>query len=436
MRFRILLLLLGFSCFLNAANIHFDLSFSSSLLYVASYYGSSYVVQDSLRVHDGKAVWNTSYVLPEGIYFVTDKKHANRFEFLVGKDQDFELLLPSLSLAGAQVKGADESEIFLAFTQLARRREVTNEEKIHFINNALEHVGKETMLYLTLNALSSSFVLPQSNMVMDSESAYECRCAHYWDGYDLNDARLVRTPFFVPRIRNYLKKVLWQREDKIKDAVLPLLRQVESCPEILRVFASESLFLAFENNIMGIDALGYEVMMRYYLSGELGVLPTKEQKMLEDYVKHTENCRVGQRAKEIRLVNWQLENGEVSLLHQEAKYTLLLFWEPDCSYCTQVIPVLRDHVYKDYNKLGLRIFAVNTQRDVELWKNYILDNHLEEWTHGIQLDGESGFMVDFGVEGTPYMYILDQEKKIVAKNVKLDFLDQMLSRLFTSGSIY
>lgn len=435
-------LVLVFSFFYAFAVLATDISIKMAAppcpLYVASYFGAGSVLVDSFVLANGEAVWRCDQDVKEGIYYLAGGKDVGRFDFLIGKDQDFSIELARLDSKDARIVGAEESEVFLDYQRFVEDRQHSKDEKQYYTQAAFEASLSGSMLHLVLKAMLPPPAQRASNslLVLKSDAIYHFNVSHFWDNYDLSDERLVNTPFFKPQVDHFLRQVLWQREDKILEGCLPILKKAEGQSEVLRVMVSSALAYALEGTVMGIDALAYEVIARYYLSGKMGPLSASQKQLLLDYVLHTVDCRVGQVAKEMRLDSWEPEKGEVSLYEVQAPYMIVLFWEPDCDYCKSLIPILKNRIYPKYKSLGLHIFAVNTQRDFKLWHDYIVGQQLFDWTHGYQAVGETDFMTAYGVQGTPTMYILDNEKRIVAKNVKVEFLDRMLERLFETGGIY
>jgi hypothetical protein len=64
---------------------------------------------------------------------------------------------------------------------------------------------------------------------------------------------------------------------------------------------------------------------------------------------------------------------------------------------------------------------VSTYEDEKMWKDYIKENKLEEWTHVWDPKRESNFREDYNVYMTPIAYLLD-DKKII-KGKKLDYIN-------------
>jgi thiol-disulfide isomerase/thioredoxin len=110
-----------------------------------------------------------------------------------------------------------------------------------------------------------------------------------------------------------------------------------------------------------------------------------------------------------------------------AKYTILWFWDPDCAHCVVETPKLVDfyHQYKD--SIGVEVFAVSLDRDLERWKKYIREHHLD-W---INVGGEKAnidYTMVFDIVATPLIYVFDNQKRIIAKNIPVEKLKELFER--------
>ncbi len=65
------------------------------------------------------------------------------------------------------------------------------------------------------------------------------------------------------------------------------------------------------------------------------------------------------------------------------------------------------------------MFAVCTQHDREKWETYIVDNGLA-WINGWDPQRMSRFDYFYNVDSTPLIYILDRDKKIIAKRLAVE----------------
>jgi thiol-disulfide isomerase/thioredoxin len=176
------------------------------------------------------------------------------------------------------------------------------------------------------------------------------------------------------------------------------------------------------SEIMGMDAVVVHIADRVYLAGKA---PWASEEYISDLRKKVERLRpnlIGNKAPEL-LMN-SFSGYYVSLYDVKADFTILYFWEPDCGHCKEATPLLRK--YYDANKdKGIEVFAVCTRYDKEKWEKYIVDNGLM-WINGWDPERLSRFDVLYNVESTPLVYILDKDKKIIAKKLAVTDIEPFI----------
>jgi thiol-disulfide isomerase/thioredoxin len=127
----------------------------------------------------------------------------------------------------------------------------------------------------------------------------------------------------------------------------------------------------------------------------------------------------------------------VSLYADSAKFTIVCFWDPTCSHCQEMMPVL-DSMYKvRWKAEGVKIFAIaketnGTKKD---WTSFINDHSLQEWTNVYYSKADEKTRVDANIPGysqlydvqtLPTVYLLDKDKRIVAKKLTWQQTDDIL----------
>ena len=105
-------------------------------------------------------------------------------------------------------------------------------------------------------------------------------------------------------------------------------------------------------------------------------------------------------------------------LHEfDAKYTLLIFWSPECGHCLTEMPKV-DSVYKAVLKdKGVRIIGVRTEGEVDKWKQVIKEKGLDDWLHIYDPERKTRFRSDYDIYSTPVLYLLDERKIIRGKRM-------------------
>jgi thiol-disulfide isomerase/thioredoxin len=127
---------------------------------------------------------------------------------------------------------------------------------------------------------------------------------------------------------------------------------------------------------------------------------------------------IGNLAPELKMVD--TAGKPISLSSINSKYTLLIFWAPDCGHCQAEMPKI-DSLYKaaDLKKKGVTIYAVKTNGadDDKLWKDFIKQHNLQYWTNVNDPEHKSAYKSQYDVYATPMIYLLDDKKIIRGKKI-------------------
>ncbi len=144
---------------------------------------------------------------------------------------------------------------------------------------------------------------------------------------------------------------------------------------------------------------------------------------LEGYAK----LAVGSVAPEIALND---PNGkEIKLSSLRGKVVLLDFWASWCGPCRKENPN-NVKLYKQYNSKGFEIYGVSLDKNMEDWKQAIMEDQLT-WSHVSDLKfWQSEAAALYKVEAIPATFLLDKDGKILAKNLRGEELAEYLNKLF------
>jgi thiol-disulfide isomerase/thioredoxin len=102
----------------------------------------------------------------------------------------------------------------------------------------------------------------------------------------------------------------------------------------------------------------------------------------------------------------------------DAKYLIIIFWEPSCGHCKTELP----NLYNYYNELAkdgvdLEVFAMLGDKDTVKWKNFVQENKLTNWINVWDKNWGTNFKIFYNIYSTPTIYLLDENKKIIAKRI-------------------
>ena len=75
----------------------------------------------------------------------------------------------------------------------------------------------------------------------------------------------------------------------------------------------------------------------------------------------------------------------------------------------------------------MEVVAANIKKDINKWKNYIKEKNLN-WINLADPKLQSNFRYEYNLETTPIIYVLDDQKKIKAKKLDVDQLEDFIKK--------
>lgn len=110
-----------------------------------------------------------------------------------------------------------------------------------------------------------------------------------------------------------------------------------------------------------------------------------------------------------------------------ADHYLLIFWNSGCSHCLEQLPEIRTTI-DQIDAKKVKVIAYGTQGEDEDWEKEIIK--YPNFIHVIDSGTPRRYMgSEYGVEMTPTYFILDKNKKIIAKPNSLEELTALLNDL-------
>ncbi len=424
------------------------LSPEDSICYVARYYGENQFIIDTLDIgKEGLIIFEGEEELERGLYTLASQKMVKYFDFFVDQKQQFTIKTHAEKiLENIDIKGSEENTIFfdyIIFTsekhiEIAEERKLLKnatdpdvkkkaEKKIDKINKeVLERqnriIGKHEDLLLSKFIKSTQPISPPEIPLLDNGSedstfAYHYYKDHFWDNYDLTDDGLLRTPAYTNRVDMYFDRVVLQHPDSIISATDQLISKVEGKnDEVFKYFVWYLTNKYETSQIMGFDKIFVYMAENYYGSGKAFWAHEGVIKSIMKKANRLKNLLIGVRPPDMTMLDTSFR--PVSIYKTQADYLMLFFWDPDCGHCEKEARTLKRH-YKELKEKGLKIYAIYTGNDIDLWKETIKKLGISDWIHVI-----NGLNIDYhdlyDINTKPILFLLDKEKKIMAKEIKAD----------------
>jgi thiol-disulfide isomerase/thioredoxin len=175
---------------------------------------------------------------------------------------------------------------------------------------------------------------------------------------------------------------------------------------------------------MGMDAVFVHMGKNYYMTGQAFWADSTTVAKIGDRVKKLQYSLIGTTAPNL-IMKDTLEN--VQILHAINKdYTIAYFWDPDCGHCKKVTPKVKEFYDEFKKELNVEVYGVNTNaKEKEAWKQYIIENDLN-WINVDDPEQKTAYKYLYDIYSTPVIYLLDKDKKIIAKRIGAEDLENFI----------
>ncbi|MFW6225146.1 MAG: thioredoxin-like domain-containing protein [Bacteroidota bacterium] len=450
---------------------------SNTEVMLAHYMGKNIYPDDTAYLdQSGEGVFEGDEPLTGGMYIVylPNKKY---FDLLIGDDQKFSIkndtsdLLDNLSVSGSEINQAfiehqkflrnkrnerKELQKTLDDLKTKRKKKKIKEEMIRINEEVKEHTNKMieeysgTFLAVFLKALEEIDVPdPPKDEEGNIDSTFQYRYYkdHYFDHFDIGNPRLLRTPIYEQKIMKYMKYVTPQIPDSLIVAVDTLISMARADKETFR-FVLIKLFNHFAGSkILGMDAVYVHIAENYYIPEAEWSDPDFIKKLKKN-VKEMKPLLIGKKAPDIEMIEISTEHfirarddtalitnpyvfkRKLNLYDIDAKYIILYFWERDCGHCREYTPKLYE-IYQDFEEEDVEMISFNMimgKEGKKKWIEFINEHELYDWINAWNPFSYE-FKKEYNIKATPALFLLDEDKKIVAKKLAPEQVREVLDNL-------
>lgn len=156
------------------------------------------------------------------------------------------------------------------------------------------------------------------------------------------------------------------------------------------------------------------------------------KKQREDFEEQEKNnpTAIGKEAPDLALPD---PDGKIVKLSElRGNYVLLDFWASWCGPCRRENPNLVK-TFEKYKNKNFKVYGVSLDKDRAAWLKAVEKDNLEHkgWFHVSDLKHWQSEVVPlYGIQGIPFALLLDEDGKILARNLRGAALEAELKRLF------
>ncbi|MCX6257800.1 MAG: thioredoxin-like domain-containing protein [Bacteroidia bacterium] len=275
------------------------------------------------------------------------------------------------------------------------------------------------------DAFATKFVklqkLPYIDPAMKESDRFSYLKLHFFDYTDFNDVNLLRSDAYTNKVINYLKLYSnrqlnqAQLEDQFRIAVDIILESAAKGNRLVYDYIVDYLTRGFEK--FGFDKVNLHIAEKYKEQSacENEARKSDLQTRLENYQKLAE----GKIAPEFEIPDDK--GNKISMASVKTDYTVLLFWASWCPHCASMLPDINT-IYESQTIKKFEIIAYSLDNEEADWRNALAKGNFT-WISCCDFKGwNSKISVDYNIYATPTMYVLDKNRKIIAKPITPDQL--------------
>lgn len=440
---------------------------------LACHYESQLLVQDTVVLDENGAgrFHNAEKRLAAGIYMLYFSPSSNG-DILIGSNQKFSITCDTADVLGTmRITGSPENSAFLDFQhfmmEAGKKNAAIREEFKNDPDNGKPEVRKAysdryavldqevrtftgdllkrfpgtalaTFVRFTLPVEVPDFsaTVPEGTKDREMEirrKAFFYSKDHFWDNTNLADSMLIRTDIFKKQLDNYFSNMVIVHPDSLYRACTELVEKARPNPLMFRYLCDYCLSSTFENKIMGMDEAFVKFGQRYYVKETPAWVSQDRLKTIREEVLKRQFNLLYHPAVDLKLPS--LDGEWLSLYEVKAPFILLIFWEPNCGHCKKQVPLAKKEIYDRFSPYGLKVFAVNIHTDKKEWEDFIEKHELFEFIHCWDPNRQSNYWTYYNVLATPVMYILDKDKKFIAKSLAVEQMVDLLRQEYKKMGI-
>lgn len=436
--------------------------YQNTEMILAYHNGSQQYIADTLTAKSpGVFVVTGEEELQQGMYIAFFPSVGKSFDFLINKgEQNFTLSTDlSNAIANMKVKKSPENERFFGYlgylgTERNKRngissildklkKEKGDETKIKELETGLKKLDEEVVAYQKniVKKYPTSFTagiikintpvdIPEE-VRKDTTNLFYYYKSHFWDNTNFADERFVYSPMLFQKIDLYISdKVTVPNPDSSIVMVDYLLGKADANEEVFKYFLARLLNHYAKSKIICMDAVYVHLVDNYYSKGRAEWLDVEQLKKIQEDADALRPLLCNKKAPDVIMQTFDKPAKPVTLHGIKAKYTVLFMWDPDCGHCKKSMPDMVKF-YDDFKPKGVEVFAIctKTYKGESECIQTIEEKDMKRWLNVIDPYYRSRYKQIYNVKSTPVIYILDENKMIIAKRIGADQIATFMERI-------
>lgn len=452
----------------------------TTMYLVKTLFDKQYISDTCKKIKNGVVEFKSKKSLDKGVYTLVSQEKSIYFDFLINDSYNFTVSYDRDDIVNSlKSNGSKENEYMFEYLKFMsnknndfkkfqeQSKKMNKADSTKFINEKLINMNTDVKKYEDsfLAKVKGTFVYDFMNMKTEKEAQdvpkasngrpdslyrYYWYKSHFFDGVNFKDDRIVTIPFFDDRVKRYFEGVIYQYSpDTLISELDKVLKSCTPDGMVYNLLLAHFTYKYEQDKRLNFDKAFVHLADNYIINGKAKQVYSDETvEAIKKRVDIMRNLLVDAKATELYMIDTTdgkkvmkmgfdtvktsagatdlyYKNAEKltpmfkTLYMQNAKYTVLVFWDVDCGHCQTEMPKLHDDIKKLRGKVDVKVFAVYTKEEFEKWRKYLIDKKYD-FIHVFDPVHLNNIKDKYDIVSTPVIYILDKDKKIKAKKLPAD----------------
>ncbi|GLR18420.1 hypothetical protein GCM10007940_30360 [Portibacter lacus] len=422
--------------------------------YLMGIFAEQYFLVDSLRPVNGVVHFKRDEPVTPGLYYALYPDRSTAIQMIIDADQSFTLSTVDGDIVNSmKVNGSKETEMLYesmkfelgmqpefnrvgaAFQNLqvgSAEHNALIEEQKQLMDKKVAHL--ESMFRKDPKSLFTAFkeAGQNPNIKYDFETNGSLSTAYlaelkkeYWTNTNFDDPRLMRTPVISNKLEKYYGSIMPQQPDSIKKYTDILINQCLNNDEYYKYFVNW-ITLKYEptkTSLMDAEAVFVHMIQNYF---------TKERAFWQDTVQtygiqmrayEMASSLVGQVGPNVTADG--IDGKTYSINDIKTPYIIVYMWNPECEHCAEQTPKLVD-LYNNQSPKEFEVYGIAVNTEDDKWRDAVKKYGMP-WISVFDPTNKAIY-AKYYVDNTPELYILNPERKIIGKNLKVNQVYTIIDR--------
>jgi hypothetical protein len=363
----------------------------------------------SIKTNDFTVNWVRPKSIVSLLLQIKFKDSPEKLMIDVENSSNLEFVLNDSSIYGLKPANSNLNKKFIAYQLKSMTATENATEKIKFIDDFIkEFPNTAAQLYLKLEkkrlyarATTASDVIVQRN--------------NFFNGIDLVDVRIKLLPnaygfinagfgFLPISHENYMNNVSY------------LLGKVGEKSKLYPFYLDWIFKNLYSKRNQGMEKTYVEVYKKYLLGKDVKFSDPNEYTSIATKARMSEKLANGLKIPEIIIEDTLTVSVKLHDIYPKSKYTLVVFFDPDCKHCQQKIIEI-NHFFEENPKLNgylQKISILNAFNDSK-WKSFIPKEGLASWQNFKPFGNDKTYQAKFEAFYNPTLFLIDENGIILDK---------------------